>query len=109
MLHGSVTDRGNGGARLAKHRSVAKRQRQNEKRRIRNHAIKSRVRTLVKRVRQAIEQGDAERATAELRVAARALDKAVGQGVLHRNNASRRISRLARQVSGLQKTRAAAG
>jgi small subunit ribosomal protein S20 len=87
---------------LATHKSALKRHRQSLKRRSRNQAVKSQLRTLVKKVREAIEQKDAGRATTELRVAARALDKAVTKGVVHRNNASRRLARLARRVNQLQ-------
>jgi small subunit ribosomal protein S20 len=88
---------------LATHKSAEKRHRQNEKRRVRNHALKSQLRTLVKRVLTAVEKKDAAAAETELRVAARALDKAVTKGVLHRNNASRRLSRLTLRLNSLRK------
>jgi small subunit ribosomal protein S20 len=88
---------------LATHKSAEKRHRQNEKRRVRNHALKSQLRTLVKRVLTAVEKKDASAAETELRVAARALDKAVTKGVLHRNNASRRLSRLTLRLNSLRK------
>ena len=88
---------------MATHKSAEKRHRQNEKRRIRNHALKSQLRTLVKRVLTAVEKKDASAAETELRVAARALDKAVTKGVLHRNNASRRLSRLTLRLNSLRK------
>jgi len=87
---------------LATHKSAEKRHRQSEKRRARNHALKSRLRTLVKRVLAAVEQKDSSAAQSELRVAARALDKAVTKGVLHRNSASRRLSRLTLRVNALR-------
>jgi small subunit ribosomal protein S20 len=76
-----------------------KRHRQSEKRRARNHTLKARLRTLVKRVRTALEGKDAAAAETELAIAARALDKAVSKGVVHRNNASRRLSRLTLQLN----------
>ena len=88
---------------MATHKSAEKRHRQNEKRRVRNHALKSQLRTLVKRVLTAVEKKDAAAAETELRVAARALDKAVTKGVLHRNNASRRLSRLTLRLNSLRK------
>ena len=88
---------------MATHKSAEKRHRQNEKRRVRNHALKSQLRTLVKRVLTAVEKKDASAAETELRVAARALDKAVTKGVLHRNNASRRLSRLTLRLNSLRK------
>lgn len=88
---------------MATHKSAEKRHRQSEKRRVRNHALKSRLRTIVKRVLNALDSKDASTAETELRVAARALDKAVTKGVLHRNNASRRLSRLTLRLNGLRR------
>jgi len=87
---------------VANHPSALKRHRQSEKRRLRNRAIKSRLRHLVRAVRSAITSKDADAATKTLAGASRALDKAVTKGVLHRNNAARRISRLAHAVSELR-------
>jgi small subunit ribosomal protein S20 len=88
---------------LATHKSAEKRHRQSEKRRASNHALRSRLRTLVKRVLTAVDRNDADAAQNELRVAARALDKAVTKGVVHRNNASRRLSRLTLRVNTLRR------
>jgi len=88
---------------LATHKSAEKRYRQSEKRRVRNHALKARLRTLVKRVVNALEKKDASAAATELGVAERELDKAVTKGVLHRNNASRRLSRLALRLNALKR------
>jgi small subunit ribosomal protein S20 len=87
---------------VANHPSALKRHRQSEKRRLRNRAIKSRIRNLVREVRTAISSKDSEAAAKRLAGAARALDKAVTKGVLHRNNASRRIARLAHAVNELR-------
>ena len=87
---------------MANHPSALKRHRQSEKRRLRNRAAKSRLRHLVREVRTALSTRDAEAATKSLTIAARALDKAVTKGVLHRNSAARRISRLAHALSQLQ-------
>jgi small subunit ribosomal protein S20 len=87
---------------VAQHRSALKRHRQSEKRRRRNLAVKTRLRHLVREVRTAIAGKDVEVANKHLADAARALDKAVTKGVLHRNNAARRITRLARAVSELR-------
>ena len=86
---------------MANHKSALKRHRQSEKRRLRNHAIKTRVRNLVRSVRTALQGKDATAAKTTLQEATRALSKAVGKGVLHRNNAARRISRLTTAVSQL--------
>ena len=86
---------------MANHPSALKRHRQSEKRRIRNQAIKTRLRHLVREVRTALSGQDATGAAKSFVVASRALDKAVTKGVLHRNAASRKIARLARAVSQL--------
>ena len=76
-------------------RSAQKRMRQEEKRRLRNRSVKSEVRTAVTKARNAIVADPAEPQTEEaIRTAIRELDSAVSKGVLHRNNAARRKSRL---------------
>lgn len=87
---------------MANHPSALKRHRQSEKRRQRNGAIRSRLRRLVRAVRSAIDSRDGDAAVRTLSEATRALDKAVTKGVLHRNNAARRIGRLAHAVSQLR-------
>lgn len=84
-----------------KHPSVLKRARQNVKRNARNTTVRSSLRTTVKKVVMAIETGDAEGARSELPQAVRALDKAASKGVIHQNQASRKISRLTRRVQAL--------
>jgi small subunit ribosomal protein S20 len=83
---------------MNKHPSAQKRHRQSLTRQARNQAIRSRVRTFVKRVRESIEARNAEEAQSRLQSATRAIDKAVTKGVLHRNTASRKISRLTHAV-----------
>lgn len=73
----------------------------NEKRRIRNQAVKSELKTYVRKTREAIEAGDKEAAQLALQVAGRKLDKAVSKGVIHRNQAANRQSKLAKQVNAL--------
>jgi len=87
---------------VANHPSALKRHRQSEKRRVRNHAVKSRLRHLVREVRTALAARDPDAAVQTLAQATRALAKAATKGVLHRNNAARRIGRLARAVSQLR-------
>lgn len=89
---------------MANTRSALKRIRQNEQRRLRNRYYGSRARTLVKRVRLLVDQGDLDGAKEALEQAVSALDKAAEKGILHKNNAARRKSRLARLV---QRARAA--
>lgn len=89
---------------MAHGKSSKKRMRQSETRRQRNKSQLTALRTQLKKVRQAIATGNAEKAQAELRVTARALDKAATKGVIHRNNASRHKSRLAQAVAKLTAT-----
>ena len=86
---------------MANHPSALKRHRQSEKRRARNQALKTRLRHLVREVRTAIASQDRDAATRTFARAARALDRAVTKGVLHRNNAARRVSRQARALGAL--------
>jgi small subunit ribosomal protein S20 len=80
---------------VAQHRSALKRHRQSEKRRVRNRGVRTRLRHLVRAVRSAVSANDATAATTSFAQAARALDKAVTKGVLHRNSAARKIAWLA--------------
>lgn len=86
---------------MAVHPSVIKRHRQSLKRRVRNQEIKSRIRTLIKKARRVIELQDRNGASAQLREVNRALGKAVSQGILKPNTASRWLSRLARSARRL--------
>ncbi len=79
---------------MANHPSAEKRNRQRIKRTDRNRSIKTQYRTLVKRVREAVANGDHGAANTALKAAIPALDQAVTKGVLHRSSASRSISRL---------------
>ena len=81
--------------------SVLKRQRQTITRRLRNRAILSTIKTVIKHLTTAIEARKVDEARSALAAVTKTLDKAVTKGVLHRNNASRRISRLTRQVNSL--------
>ena len=86
---------------MANIKSQIKRISTNEKRRQRNLAVKSELKTLVRKTREAVEAGDKEAAIEALRVASRKLDKAVSKGVIHRNQAANRKSKLARRVQSL--------
>jgi small subunit ribosomal protein S20 len=90
---------------LAKrHASVLKRNRQNEKRREKNRAARSRVRTEVRKARETIAREDVPAAEAELRIVVGALTRAGSKGIMHRNAVSRRVSRLSKQVAALKKS-----
>ncbi len=86
---------------MANIKSQMKRIRTNEKRRQRNQSVKSELKTLVRKAREAVEAGDKEAATEALRVASRKLDVAVSKGVIHKNQAANRKSKLARRVASL--------
>ena len=73
----------------------------NEKRRLRNQAYKAEIRTYVRKTREAIAEGDRETAQAALNAAGRKLDKAVSKGVIHKNQAANRKSKLAKQINAL--------
>ncbi|MFB4277859.1 MULTISPECIES: 30S ribosomal protein S20 [unclassified Nonomuraea] len=86
---------------MANIKSQIKRNKQNEKARLRNKAVKSSLKTAVRKFREAAEQGNAEQAVALQRVAARQLDKAVSKGVIHKNQAANRKSAIAKQAAAL--------
>ncbi|MER6507193.1 MULTISPECIES: 30S ribosomal protein S20 [unclassified Nonomuraea] len=86
---------------MANIKSQIKRNKQNEKARLRNKAVKSSLKTAVRKFREAAEQGDVEQAAALQRVAARQLDKAVSKGVIHKNQAANRKSAIAKQAASL--------
>ena len=91
---------------MANIKSAIKRNKQNEKRRLRNRVYRGRARTFVKKARVAIEDGSVEDArTATIR-AISALDKAAEKGILHKNNAARRKSRLMKRLVVLEKQEA---
>jgi small subunit ribosomal protein S20 len=85
--------------RLATHKSALKRHRQSLARRERNRQVKGGIRKGTKRVYAAVEAGDAEAAQEWLQVTIKRLDKAAQSGVIHKNNAARRKSRLTRLVN----------
>ncbi|MCP4108706.1 MAG: 30S ribosomal protein S20 [Desulfobacteraceae bacterium] len=80
---------------MANHKSALKRARQNEIRRMRNKAVKTRVKNIVKDVRLAVSE-NSETALKQLDIAKSVIDKAAKKGVIHRNTASRKISRLSK-------------
>jgi small subunit ribosomal protein S20 len=92
-----------GGKTLANIKSQIKRNRQNEKRRLRNRVYKGRARTSIKKARLAIESGGVEEARQATLEAVSALDKAAEKGILHKNNAARRKSRLMKKLATMEK------
>lgn len=86
---------------MANIKSNIKRIGTNEKSRLRNVAVKSELKTHVRKVREAIAAGDKDAASTALKVASTKLDKAVSKGVIHENQAANRKSALAKGVASL--------
>jgi len=87
---------------MANIKSQKKRILQNEKARVRNQAVRSSLKTAIRRFREAAEAGNIEQATVAQRSAARSLDKAVSKGVIHKNQAANRKSAIAKRLDELQ-------
>lgn len=83
--------------------SAIKRIRQNEKRRLRNRVHRNRARTFVKKAHLEIDNKEPEAARAATLEAIKALDKAAEKGVIHKNNAARRKSRLMKHLATIEK------
>ncbi len=88
---------------MATHRSAEKRDRQSKKRRVRNVAVKSATKTEIKKVLAAVEGKDQENSEKALKSAIQVIKKAASKGVYHKNNASRKVSRLTKKVNALKK------
>lgn len=86
---------------MANHKSAEKRIRQTERRTVVNRARRSRIRTFVKKVEAALAAGDKAGAQAALALAMPELHRGVSKGVMHRNTAARKISRLTGRVAAL--------
>ena len=85
-----------------RHKSAVKRHRQSIKRQARNLTIRTHVRHTVRDLREIIGKKDVAAAEAKLRLAMATVQKAATKGVLHRNNAARRIARLSQQIAALR-------
>ena len=86
---------------MANIKSQIKRNRTNEKARLRNKSVKSSLKTAVRRFRVAAEAGDRDAAETAMQSAARQLDKAAGRGVIHPNQAANRKSAMAVRAKSL--------
>jgi small subunit ribosomal protein S20 len=86
---------------VANIKSQIKRNRQNEKARLRNKAVKSSLKTAIRKFNEAVSAGDTANAAVLLHDAARKLDKAVSKGVIHRNQAANRKSAIAKRLNTL--------
>ena len=86
---------------MANIKSQIKRNKQNEKRRLRNKSVKSSLKTAIRKFNEAVQAGDTESAETLLRDASRKLDKAVSKGVIHKNQAANRKSAIAKRRDAL--------
>ncbi len=86
---------------MANIKSQIKRNRQNEKRRLRNRVYRGSARTFIRKANAAIESGNLDEARAAVLRAQKALDKAAEKGIIHKNNAARRKSRLMKRFAAL--------
>lgn len=88
---------------MANIKSAIKRNKQNEKRRLRNRVYRGRARTFIQKARLSIAAGDVESAETAVITAVTALDKAAEKGIIHKNNAARRKSRLMKHLAAIKK------
>ncbi len=86
---------------MANSKQAAKRARQNQKRRLHNMAMRSKVRTYIKKVSVAIAAGDKTAAEGAMKEAQPVIDAMVNKGILHKNKAARHKSRLTRDIKAL--------
>lgn len=86
---------------MATHKSAIKRSKQNEKRRERNIAVKSKVKTTLKSVLQTVETKDKESSKTALAKSIPILAKAAAKGVFHKKTLSRKVSRLTRKANAI--------
>jgi len=96
-----------GSAPVKKNKSAIKRNRQAKAREARNRSVKSMLKTLSKRVEAEVKNSNADAAAAALVKAISAIDKAARKGIIHRNTAARRVSRLTRLVNSISPSEAA--
>jgi small subunit ribosomal protein S20 len=88
---------------LANIKSAIKRNKQNEKRRQLNRIFRGSTRTQVKDAKEMIASGDKEKAAIKVKEAIQKLDHAAAKGVVHKNNAARRKSRLMKHLASMEK------
>ena len=87
---------------MANHKSALKRAGQNQRRRLRNRIVKTRVKNVVKSVRQAASNNSVEETASSLKTAQAAIDKAAKKGVLHKRTAARKVARLAKLAQSVK-------
>ena len=87
---------------MANHKSAEKRNRQATVQRMRNRAIKSRMKNTIRQVDEAIATGSIEKAMEALKIAIPVIAKTGSKGTIHKKNASRKVSRLTKRVNSMQ-------
>lgn len=87
---------------MANHASAKKRIRRNARRAVINGDRRSRIRTFIKKVELALGAGDAKQAEAALKVAQPEIHRGVAKGIIHRNTAARKLSRLSSRIKALK-------
>jgi small subunit ribosomal protein S20 len=86
---------------LANHKSAIKRAKQNELRRVRNRSRRTRMKHVMKSLEEALASNNPELAATRLREAVSVIDKTACKGVIHKNQAARKVSRLTQRVNAL--------
>ncbi len=86
---------------MAHHKSAIKRARQSEEQRQRNRSRKTRMKSVIRSLEEAIASKSKENAADQLKQAVSIIEKTASEGVIHRNTASRKISRLTRRINAL--------
>ncbi len=86
---------------MANHKSAIKRAKQNEVRRIRNRSRRTRMKHVIRSLEEAMAARNVDEAQSRLKEAISVIDRTASKGVIHKNHASRRISRLTRKVNAL--------
>ncbi|MDR3567594.1 MAG: 30S ribosomal protein S20 [Syntrophobacteraceae bacterium] len=86
---------------MANHKSAIKRARQSEERRVRNRSCKTRMKNVIRGLDEALAAKGSENVAEELKKAVSVIDVAASRGVIHKNAASRKISRLTRRVNAV--------
>ena len=87
---------------MANHKDAIKRNKQNQGQRARNRHYRTRMRNQIKKLQGAVESGDSAAAQAELRSAVSIIQRLASKGVIHRNQAARRVARLAKAVKAVE-------
>ena len=86
---------------MANHKSAIKRARQNEEQRVRNRSRKTRMKNVIRDLEEVLAAKSPEKAAEELKKTVSVIEKTASKGVIHKNTASRKISRLTRRVNAL--------